>query len=117
MKARIFSTAILIAMTFAISCNDDSVSPQGPAGLLQENAVIVHAIMDEGTTKVTLGDDSGARTQVHWDSAGTSLYCWTATPWPDSANAINLYFNSGSQNLATNHAQRVIGCSVRCCKE
>ena len=68
MKARIFSTAILIAMTFAISCNDDTVSPQGPAGLLQENAVIVHAIMDEGTTKVTLGDDSGASTQVHWDA-------------------------------------------------
>lgn len=50
-------------------------------------------------------------------NAGTSLYCWTATPWPDSAHAINLYFKSGSQNLATNHGMRVIGCSVRCCKE
>ena len=69
MKARIFSTAILIAMTFAISCNDDTVSPQGPAGpVLQENSVIVHAIMDEDMTKVTLGDDSGASTQVHWDA-------------------------------------------------
>ena len=69
MKARIFSTAILIAMTFVISCNDDTVSPQGPAGpALQENAVIVHAVMDEDMTKVTLGDDSGASTQVHWDA-------------------------------------------------
>lgn len=69
MKARIFSTAILIAMTFAISCNDDTVSPQGPAGpALQENAVLVHAVMAEGMTKVTLGDDSGASTQVHWDA-------------------------------------------------
>jgi len=69
MKARIFSAAILIAMTFAISCNDDTVSPQGPAGpVLQENSVIVHAIMDEDMTKVTLGDDSGASTQVHWDA-------------------------------------------------
>ena len=51
------------------------------------------------------------------NSAGKSLYCWTATPWPDSASAINLYFKSGSQNLATNHGMRVIGCSVRCCKE
>ena len=50
-------------------------------------------------------------------NAGTSLYCWTATPWPDSAHAINMYFKSGSQNLATNHGMRVIGCSVRCCKE
>lgn len=69
MKARIFSTAMLIAMTFAISCNDDTVSPQGPAGpALQENAVIVHAVMDEDMTKVTLGDDNGASTQVHWDA-------------------------------------------------
>ena len=50
-------------------------------------------------------------------NAGKSLYCWTATPWPDSAHAINLYFKSDSQNLATNHGMRVIGCSVRCCKE
>ena len=69
MKTRIFSAAMMMAMTFAISCNDDTVSPQGPAGpALQENAVIVHAVMDEGMTKVTLGDDSGASTQVHWDA-------------------------------------------------
>ena len=60
---------MMMAMTFAISCNDDTVSPQGPAGpVLQENAVIVHAVMDEDMTKVTLGDDSGASTQVHWDA-------------------------------------------------
>ena len=68
MKTRIFSAAMMMAMTFAISCNDDTVSPQGPAGLLQENAVLVHAVMAEGMTKVTLGDDSGASTQVHWDT-------------------------------------------------
>ena len=69
MKTRIFSAAMVMAMTFAISCNDDTVSPQGPAGpALQENAVIVHAVMDEDMTKVTLGDDSGASTQVHWDA-------------------------------------------------
>ena len=69
MKTRIFSAAMMMAMTFAISCNDDTVSPQGPAGpALQENAVIVHAVMDEDMTKVTLGDDSGASTQVHWDA-------------------------------------------------
>ncbi len=50
-------------------------------------------------------------------SAGKSLYCWTATPWPDSASAINLYFDSDSQNLATHYGMRVRGCSVRCCKE
>lgn len=33
-------------------------SAAGPA--FQESAVIVHAVMDEGMTKVTLGDDSGA---------------------------------------------------------
>ena len=60
---------MMMAMTFAISCNDDTVSPQGPAGpALQENAVLVHAVMDEDMTKVTLGDDSGASTQVHWDA-------------------------------------------------
>ena len=69
MKTRIFSAAMMMAMTFAISCNDDTVSPQGPAGpALQENAVLVHAVMAEGMTKVTLGDDSGASTQVHWDA-------------------------------------------------
>ena len=69
MKTRIFTAAMMMAMTFAISCNDDTVSPQGPAGpALQENAVIVHAVMDEDMTKVTLGDDSGASTQVHWDA-------------------------------------------------
>ena len=50
-------------------------------------------------------------------NAGKSLYCWTATPWPDSAKAINLYFKSGSQNLETNYGMRVGGFSVRCCKE
>ena len=50
-------------------------------------------------------------------NAGKSLYCWTATPWPDSASAINLYFKSDSQNLATQYGMRVRGCSVRCCKE
>ena len=50
-------------------------------------------------------------------SAGKSLYCWTATPWPNSASAINLYFDSDSQNLATQYGMRVRGCSVRCCKE
>ena len=50
-------------------------------------------------------------------NAGKSLYCWTATPWPDSAKAINLYFKSGSQNLKTNYGMRVGGFSVRCCKE
>ena len=60
---------MMMAMTFAISCNNDTVSPQGPAGpALQENAVVVHAVMDEDMTKVTLGDDSGASTQVHWDA-------------------------------------------------
>ncbi len=60
---------MMMAMTFAISCNDDIVSPQGPAGpALQENAVLVHAVMVEGMTKVTLGDDNGASTQVHWDA-------------------------------------------------
>ena len=69
MKTRIFSAAMMMAMTFAISCNDDTVSPQGPAGpALQENAVLVHAVMDEDMTKVTLGDDNGASTQVHWDA-------------------------------------------------
>ena len=69
MKTRIFSAAMMMAMTFAISCNNDTVSPQGPAGpALQENAVVVHAVMDEDMTKVTLGDDSGASTQVHWDA-------------------------------------------------
>ena len=69
MKTRIFSAAMMMAMTFAISCNDDTVSPQGPAGpALQENAVLVHAVMAEGMTKVTLGDDTGASTQVHWDA-------------------------------------------------
>ena len=69
MKTRIFSAAMMMAMIFAISCNDDTVSPLGPAGpALQENAVIVHAVMDEDMTKVTLGDDNGASTQVHWDA-------------------------------------------------
>lgn len=118
MKARIFSTAILIAMTFVISCNDDTVSPQGPADFYNPTF--------DGTNKGKTFCNNGieiwypAAGYLSYDntlSAGKSLYCWTATPWPDSAHAINMYFKSGSQNLATNHGMRVIGCSVRCCKE
>ena len=57
-----------MAMTSALSCTDEIASPQQPAGpKLQESAVTVHAVMDEGMTKVTLGDDSGETTEVYWD--------------------------------------------------
>ena len=57
-----------MAITSALSCTDEIASPQQPAGpKLQESAVTVHAVMDEGMTKVTLGDDSGETTEVYWD--------------------------------------------------
>ena len=58
-----------MAMTSALSCTEEIAEPQhqtGPA--LQESAVTVHAVMAEGMTKVTLGDDSGETTPVYWDT-------------------------------------------------
>ena len=69
MKTRILSAAMMMAIVSVVSCTEEIASPQQPAGpSLQEEAVTVHAVMDEDMTKVTLGDDSGASTQVHWDA-------------------------------------------------
>ena len=60
---------MMMAIVSVVSCTEEIASPQQPAGpSLQEEAVTVHAVMDEDMTKVTLGDDSGASTQVHWDA-------------------------------------------------
>ena len=69
MKTRILSAAMMVAMVSVVSCTEEIADPQqqtGPA--LQESAVTVHAVMDEGMTKVTLGDDSGVSTPVYWDA-------------------------------------------------
>ena len=69
MKTRILSAAMMVAMVSVVSCTEEIASPQQPAGpSLQEEAVTVHAMMDEGMTKVTLGDDSGETTPVYWDT-------------------------------------------------
>ncbi len=69
MKTRILSAAMMMAMVSVVSCTEEIASPQQPAGpSLQEEAVTVHAVMDEGMTKVTLGDDSGETTPVYWDT-------------------------------------------------
>ena len=58
----------MMAMVSVVSCTEEIASPQQPAGPeLQESAVTVHAVMAEGMTKVTLGDDSGETTEVYWD--------------------------------------------------
>ena len=55
-------------MTSALSCTEEIAEPQHQTGpSLQEEVVTVHAVMDEGMTKVTLGDDSGETTEVYWD--------------------------------------------------
>ena len=60
---------MMMAMVSVVSCAEEIASPQQPAGpSLQEEAVTVHAVMDEGMTKVTLGDDSGETTEVYWDA-------------------------------------------------
>ena len=69
MKTRIFSAAMMMAIVSVVSCTEEIASPQQPAGpSLQKEAVTVHAVMDEGMTKVTLGDDSGVSTPVYWDA-------------------------------------------------
>ena len=69
MKTRIFSAAMMMAIVSVVSCTEEIASPQQSDGpVLQESAVIVHAVMEEGMTKVTLGDDSGETTPVYWDT-------------------------------------------------
>ena len=68
MKTRILSAAMMMAMVSVASCTEEIAEPQQQTGpSLQEEAVTVHAVMDEGMTKVTLGDDSGETTPVYWD--------------------------------------------------
>ncbi len=60
---------MMMAIVSVVSCTEEIASPQQPAGpSLQEEAVTVHAVMDEDMTKVTLGDDSGETTEVYWDA-------------------------------------------------
>ncbi len=59
---------MMVAMVSVVSCTEEIADPQHQTGpSLQEEAVTVHAVMDEGMTKVTLGDDSGETTPVYWD--------------------------------------------------
>jgi len=68
MKTRILSAAMMMAMVSVVSCTEEIADPQHQTGpSLQEEAVTVHAVMTEGMTKVTLGDDSGETTEVYWD--------------------------------------------------
>ncbi len=60
---------MMMAMVSVVSCTGEIADPQQQTGpSLQEEAVTVHAVMDEGMTKVTLGDDSGETTEVYWDA-------------------------------------------------
>ena len=60
---------MMMAIVSVVSCTEEIASPQQPAGpSLQEEAVTVHAVMDEDMTKVTLGDDSGETTEVYWEA-------------------------------------------------
>ena len=68
MKTRILSAAMMMAMVSVVSCTEEIADPQQQTGpSLQEETVTVHAVMAEGMTKVTLGDDSGETTEVYWD--------------------------------------------------
>ena len=59
---------MMMAMVSVVSCTEEIADPQHQTGpSLQEEAVTVHAVMAEGMTKVTLGDDSGETTPVYWD--------------------------------------------------
>ena len=59
---------MMMAMVSVVSCTGEIDDPQQQTGpSLQEEAVTVHAVMAEGMTKVTLGDDSGETTEVYWD--------------------------------------------------
>ena len=69
MKTRILSAAMMMAMVSVVSCTEEIADPQQQTGpSLQKEAVTVHAVMAEGMTKVTLGDDSGETTEVYWDA-------------------------------------------------
>ena len=60
---------MMMAMVSVVSCTEEIADPQQQTGpSLQKEAVTVHAVMDEGMTKVTLGDDSGVSTPVYWDA-------------------------------------------------
>ena len=60
---------MMMAMVSVVSCTEEIADPQQQTGpSLQEEAVTVHAVMAEGMTKVTLGDDSGETTPVYWDT-------------------------------------------------
>ena len=60
---------MMVAMVSVVSCTEEIADPQQQTGpSLQKEAVTVHAVMDEGMTKVTLGDDSGETTPVYWDA-------------------------------------------------
>ena len=60
---------MMVAMVSVVSCTEEIADPQQQTGpSLQKEAVTVHAVMDEGMTKVTLGDDSGETTDVYWDA-------------------------------------------------
>lgn len=60
---------MMMTMVSVVSCTEEIADPQQQTGpSLQKEAVTVHAVMDEGMTKVTLGDDSGETTEVYWDA-------------------------------------------------
>ncbi len=60
---------MMMAMVSVVSCTEEIADPQQQTGpSLQKEAVTVHAVMAEGMTKVTLGDDSGETTEVYWDA-------------------------------------------------
>ena len=59
---------MMMAMVSVVSCTEEIADPQHQTGpSLQKEAVTVHAVLAEGMTKVTLGDDSGETTEVYWD--------------------------------------------------
>ena len=94
-------------MTSALSCTEEIAEPQqqtGPA--LQESAVTVHAVMDEGMTKVTLGDDSGETTPVYWDvddkigiTIGGMTYTFDRTDEASESKTADFEYKAGEPAL------------------
>ena len=100
---------MMMAMVSVVSCTEEIADPQHQTGpSLQKEAVTVHAVMDEGMTKVTLGDDSGETTPVYWDAddkigitIGVTTYTFDRTDKASESKTASFEYGEGEPELPT----------------
>ena len=100
---------MMMAMVSVVSCTEeiaDSQQQTGPS--LQKEAVTVHAVMEEGMTKVTLGDDSGETTEVYWDAddqigikINETTYTFDRTDEASESKTATFKYGEGEPELPT----------------